>query len=349
MNKYRLYAFISLILITCGVAGIASFNIAVDPYWLWQRNAEQERTHLVLSRKLRFIKPLQVLITQPEVVLLGSSRVYRGFEPNKLDFYNFGMSSLRISEARDFADYATRWTPVKHLIIGLDFFMFDGRSKGHAVFASDPKRFDYPIRAISASLLSVTALEDSWGIYSKKTADSDTRWTPAGFSHTPPTSGKGVLRRADKLRRKYYAGHTITEETYQTLEEIIATARDRKVKIDLYISPINQVLFDQLEQEHLTNKYNSWRDRIKSVACQNNIPLWDFGNKNSVTMSNMANGSSEYFIDASHFTPLVGDMILSRVGFANRHDLNIPEDFGLPAHEQCQILKTARLSRNNRR
>ena len=134
-NAYR--RFLVLLTVTCVVT--VGFAIALtryaDPYWLSDARTLREDSP-ALDVQMRFSKALQLISREWEVplkvVFIGSSTVYRGLNPAALDYpagavYNLGISSLRMQEAKAYVQHLLLFSRPEMVLIGLDFFQFDGR------------------------------------------------------------------------------------------------------------------------------------------------------------------------------------------------------------------------------
>src|SRR5690606_27998336 len=106
---------------------------------------------------------------QPDIVLLGSSVVYRGLDPATIpahNVYNSGISALRIREAEAFVQQTLHWAGTREIVLGVDYFAFDRRHPHEADFDPALSTLTYLLETAGSAFLSRTAISDAWRLLS---------------------------------------------------------------------------------------------------------------------------------------------------------------------------------------
>ena len=97
----------------------------VDPIELWEAPIIRGFNHIKPKQGnfLDVFKPFQVVRHAPEIVYIGTSRVYVGFRPEE-NAYNMGGSSLSLPDMRAYLRFIYSQHVPKKVFIGLDLFQF---------------------------------------------------------------------------------------------------------------------------------------------------------------------------------------------------------------------------------
>ncbi len=292
----------------------AFYEIRTDPYWLWHEKPawflDWGGHNRALDIRNRFAKSLQVVVRRPEVVLLGSSRVYRGIDTGKINgAYNLGISGLRIREAEAYLRHTLRWTGARRVILGLDYFMFDHNKPWEAGFDRDLGRHVYLFKALPAALLTLMAYRDSGLAVSGEHA-GDGFWTYSGFKSTKPRDREDL---EVILSGFYTKKQIITAAEYASFETVIDLVGKAGVELDVFISPMNARQVDRLRAAGEAADFDQWRKRLIDIGRLRGLTVHDFSLDNPFFGEEVINGSSPHWIDTSHYAPSVGDWLLGRL------------------------------------
>lgn len=314
-KKYNATLF-GLLLVVLATAG--SYVYSADPYWLFSADpvwVRENRGHNhVLDVNMRFAKSLEVVARQPRAIVIGSSRVYRGMSTEEIrdgSVYNLGISSLRITEVHAFLSHALRWTDVDRVAIGLDDFMFDSHRPYEAGFDPTLADFHYLFKAVPASMLTLMAVRDATTVLNGD-GTVDGAWTYHGYKHSYVRLPSDAAR---VLGTFYNSPMTATEREYDELRAIIALARGRDIALHLFISPLNQSMVARMKERGLYTNFVAWKEQVAAIARESDITLYDLSESNPYHRDSVENGSTEHWIDPSHYSPVVGRWILQRIGF----------------------------------
>lgn len=155
---------------TLGV--ICMINYVVDPYGFYRRievvgfNQQKEG----VRSKIRYVKALELPLRQPRTIILGSSRVHDGINPQHFllrdpvfaPVYNLGIDMDRIHESLQYLKHALAHSEIKQVLFGLDFFMFNASQKVNYNFDTELVGRQVGMRDyLSTSIFSRDALVDS--------------------------------------------------------------------------------------------------------------------------------------------------------------------------------------------
>ena len=324
-------------------------NYIVDPYGLYRRidsegfNQQKEG----VRSKIRLVKALELPLRKPKTLLLGSSRVHDGLNPDDIALndsqfspvYNLGIDMLRISEAAEYLQFAVNNSDIKRVIFGLDFFMFNSLKQSEAGFdpkliSSRPNALDY----LKTTLISASALRDSVQTIKQSMNQSSRReflsngYRPAkmvfyGLSdYSALHYFTNFTFLSPKSNTKYYGEFTLQKKAILDFERILRICRDNKIDLKMYISPAHA----DLEGEGILaagkwNLFENWKRTIVGLSDTYGYPIWDFSGYNSVTTETVKTPMLNYW-DSSHFDERIGHLILERI--LKGHD-RIPSDFGV--------------------
>ncbi len=309
-----------------------AIDYAIDPFDLWSP-PKIDRINTVKSvGNPRFVKPLQVERRDPETVILGTSRAFYGIDPQGLAggdrIYNFGMPAATATEVKGYGLHVLEDTNAKRLIIGLDFFSFNDLSSPDPAYDDAVLGRHAVLRAAPLILFTQAALERSW-----RTIRASRRGVAADFHHDgfaviPPVPGKdGTAIALEDLHRflhlPYLYGHYESfERSMADYRALLVAAKAKGLDVITYISPEHASLTEAVHVAGLWPRLNEWKRRLVAISEPMGIPLWDFSGFNRLTTTPLG-GEMETHVDASHFRPWVGRLVIERIRGAAE-----PADFG---------------------
>mgnify|MGYP001090676857 CR=1 FL=1 len=301
---------------------VATFVLQRDPYWV-STGEEIDRVRPALDTRTRFSKAVQLVVRAPRRVLVGSSTVYRGLDPAMIDddvpTYNLGISSLRILEARHFVRHAIRFAPVEEVVIGLDFFMFDANRRFEPGFEPGLGGLDAGIDIGFASVWSWHALLDAW-----RTSDmgvpTDGVWRHNGHKYTFPRSAESNAALLESAKREYAAMDPALGPGLADLEGLIALCAEREVRLRIFLTPVHASYRAAIAAAGREEDFSRWKASVLALATRNGLVIADMALANPTVDSPLA-ATTRYYIDPSHYSPLVGAAILESLGLRVRRDV----------------------------
>ena len=259
----------------------------------------------------RFAKSLQVITRQPKIVLLGSSRVYRGFNVSG-DIYNMGICSLTLIEASSYIDQVVNFTQAHTIVLGLDFWMFNETLLSETW---DPQTgtLSYTVRSFLKALFETkTALHIMKEYFKGNLQPTLDGWSYEGFFRTQANSKAEVDAKLEAYKKSLKSVH-IQLDQIVVLERIIRKCKSKGITLYVYISPLHPVTRGLYEHMPNSPSFDTWKKKIRSVCKENDVPFQDLSDllKNSVPL---LNGSDKFWLDYSHFQPAIGEVILQALG-----------------------------------
>lgn len=325
------YVIMFLLLVVSCLLGVTAFTVYADPYWLWRESPMWVNgQNPVLSQKMRFAKGLQVVRRQPEVVFVGSSRVQVGINPADLvgvDAYNLGIESLRAYEMRAYVEHLLNWTDTEHIVIGLDFLAFLDRDPPYMEgFDHDVGSYKFLLSGFGTALLSRSAVEDGVSVWERSLLPGG-EWSRSGYMHIAYRSRQFAQGLAAYMRDNTYAP-PFSETTLAYLQDIIILAEQHGVTLTLFVTPIHDEQFQVIADANQLAAYRTWLEQVIALADTYDVQLWDFTQNNPYQASDLSQGSNPYYLDASHYSPLVGKMMLQRLGFTVSEDAALTSEIG---------------------
>lgn len=312
---------------------VFSINYCADPYGLRRYGGRVEYD--------RLFKAIQVNRMDPELILLGSSNVAVGLNPehvalkNYNSVYNLGLMGANIYEKKRYFQHAASSGKLKKAIIGLEFSAFnqlrqvkpgfsESRLSSRQLQPKDFLRVYFSIRSLMLTAGKLTGGEDDWREYFDK---------------------KGALPHPKnfniKDRKKLFATHLIqnfssggrvygeyqlSPESLNHFEDLVETAQHEGVDTHIFIPPVHVTLFYSVSISEYWTTYQQW---FRQVVLAH--PVWDFSGCNSVTTKPFdfepVNSNEQYYHDPLHYTLRVGNFVINRMSALETG--SVPEDFGV--------------------
>lgn len=316
------FALTAAVLLGAGVA----LGVAADPYGLFWPDRQSHRAGIWWKPRLAL--PLVLQLRKPEVVVLGSSRVRDGFDPaifGSKEAMAFGVSGVLIEETAAYAKMIAATKP-ETVIVGFDLFSFNKNVRYRVDF--DPK-LDQPIHIagkLIQGLISGTALDMAW-----KSFTETELVLPSGFHKRPPAAD--IIASVKASTDGFHAAPDLYGEI-EGYEVRMAAARDTLralrasgANVIAYISPEHADMHRRFTERGIGHIPQKWAASLAEIAREEGITLWDFSGINSVTSPGPEN-LGRYYVDGSHFTPIVACMMAARMTVAEC-GASPPADFGV--------------------
>lgn len=329
-QKTYVYLIAFCFVLVAPLTGLGVYVYSHDPYWVFHTEPEWVKItnghNRVLDMRHYFAKTLQVVTFRPDVLVLGSSRVYRGIPTNEDLFgakraYNLGISMMMIQELRTNLIHALRWTSAREVIIGLDFFMFDSTYRKDS-FDERVSEWTYVFRALLSSLITMKAYEDTRTVITGQ-AYKDGYWTRSGFIISNPRSGKRI---EETFRNSCNGRNPVTEGEYQTFREILNLLSEKGIQTSIFISPLNSRLVAKMKSTGQYQGFLEWKARTSAIASEYGLSIYDFSEKNPFFDTYPIGESNRDWIDSTHYSPSAGRWIIHAIQQNNRvHRMIVPQ------------------------
>lgn len=307
---------------------IAAFNIFMDPYGVWNGRSITgiNRYHSHKESFERMNKSFDVVQMQPNILLVGSSRVKFGLNPDYYTFltgdssvYNFGVNGPNIYVIRRLVENAVRYDDNLAVVyLGLDFMMFNERNVDQPGFDEEQllKRHlsidNFMKTSFSSSAVRTAA--ESLALNYREARDYDVR-KPNGMGTDEQAlvyhkwgiadDKMSFVRSAKEFSNKdiYYKDFVFSADYFANVAAIVALCREHGIKLEVFIPPIHAVLMEQIDVLGIWDEYETWKRELAKL-----VDYKDFSGYNYIT-SEPYDGDSEFFWDTSHFRSTVGDLM----------------------------------------
>jgi hypothetical protein len=267
-----------------------------------------------------------------EVIVLGSSRAKAGF-PAVHSFFltnktcNLSLDGVTFPEVFAAFELASHCNPIKHVVLGLDFYMF---SQGNPyVLDFQESRFNTNLDVFlyySKQLLGIASTRMTFDTLGEKLAGK--RVDPQErFGFAGPKLPSGVSQRDlfDKVLRQMGAGYAMQKFDLTRMDlvrQIVQACRDRHIDLKIAIMPVHALDIELLHAVGRWNEFEQWKTDLVEIVATNGaggqVALWDFSGYSGppaevVPPAGDTASRMKYYFENSHCLPVVGGMMLDRM------------------------------------
>lgn len=347
-----------------GLAGVIALNVFVDPTGFARAAGLRDTAFCPGSESHvsdRFSRVLRFQALSPQTVIIGTSRVKKGFHQSTLiesgytgNLFNFSLNAMTAAEMTDLLPHIARASHVKNLIAGIDHGMFAIREEAARrepiVWTDKEKSLSWTGPFYRAFLTNPVT---SASIKSLRSGCHPYSFSIEGF--LLPEAGYGRIRFAAQERNQQrvalnYQSMSDLAEPGGALSLFLTALGDACAlgpRIDLFIEPaharLNEVKFTGgwwPDTEDFKRKITGVVAELRGAGCE--ISITDFSGYNHVTTFPFENGSSpsKYYLDPSHYTRNLGNMIIRRLSGVEKN--NPVDSFGVtltPMNIEAQITR----------
>ena len=331
------YLFLTTVILS--ISGISLANFVVDPYDIFRHN-QPFKSPLTKPEKLdhgRLYKAIDIINLKPNIILLGSSRMKQGLNPNHPVFsddetvYNLGIDGSNIYELFRYLEHSYVNQPqLKQVILGIDHYMFNEFDKRQDAFIEKRlKKRHITFTDLSKTLLSQDALMatrntliENWNRPDKKAPDL-TYGDNGFFPHRFPKDGKTAWRFRNIIEQYfgYHVQYKLSEDRFNAFKKIVEFCRQHNIELIVFISPSHATQWEALKVTDRWDSFEQWKRKMVQLT-----PVWDFSGYNSITTEPIKDVMNNY-VDNSHYTPKIGNLVLNRILSHNVEQ--VPQDFGV--------------------
>lgn len=326
----RRYLRVLLGIVLAGGLAVTAFNLVIDPYGVWRlvdipgiNTAKSER------REQNYLfKAADLMRERPQVLLMGSSRVAFGLDPDHPAFaqngwtrvYNGALTGGHMYAMRRYIEHAIHNNPDLKLIIwGLDFFAFSDKVELPESFSDERLVTDHlPLPDVASVLWSLDALRASY-----RTVLSNLRRPGYEPYHAngqltaqdmaATVRRKGMVQRFDQSLRLYLnepgrlRDYHDSPAAWAELEYVLRLVEQRGIELRLFVSPVHAALLEAIRQRGHWETYRWWLQRLAWYRSYQ-----DFARPGPVTSEPIGDRMTNYW-DVSHYRSGVGDRLLECV------------------------------------
>ena len=259
-----------LFLVGVGLLFFWGSLIIVDPLGIWHFPIIKGFNNYKVSQPahLDFFKPYEYRLIKPDVVFLGSSRVYVGLCPDdypdkSVKVYNMGMSSLSIRDAYQYLNFMIKVHKPQKVYLGLDFFQFNEKNfiKIREGFSQERLNkiasnwFTY----ITFKLKETTGLREMMkSTILKSQEERDTVLFRKGWDVKRGSVSRTNNRIYERVMVDFLGSYhyfKLHEECFMYLSKIVRTAKMEGIELVLFFNPISS---DLLSAIFITEQYENF-------------------------------------------------------------------------------------------
>ena len=309
----RLIMMLLALVAVCTAA--VTVNYLINPFGAW-------RTALIDpifrdDNDARMTTPYLVRTTEPQTLLVGSSRVRVGMhiEQGYRDgVLNGALQGIDAEEAVEVVRVALRNSKLKRIVWGLDFFSFDdNRQVDRETMA---RLQGDPWTMFSETLLNLEALDAGRREFNRASHGRKalrTEWTIAipwpqaelcKRLGRPERAGLDSTSDAEIQLQLIgdvpdYTGYRLSERKLEDYAAAVALARRRGVEVIAFVPPISGYVLEMIRQSGQWPTFQQWKRGLLAAG-----PYWDFSGYNEFALS------PELFKDVMHFRAAEGHQLL---------------------------------------
>ena len=349
-RRHRSYLRVSVGTVGLALLLLALFNLAVDPFGAYPLTALKIFQPYRGRFTSRAGKSEAVAHGNYDILLVGTSRVEFGLPVSHSAYgldrvYNLGLEGTSLPELLAVLDFAIRQHCPKQVVFGVDFFLFsDVRAARpdfeNSRFSPHLNAFEYHLR----NVLDWDATARSWSLVERLKHHRQPQAAHLGF--VPKKVPQGMSQRTVFERRiqdflvnpETYGGYHYSPTRLKEFREMVRLCRSHNIDLKIFIPPVHTLQLETIRESGLWSTFEQWkRDAVNVVAEETKddpTPLWDFtGFKGRVAEEVPAAGDTttrmKWYIDSSHFTPALGQLVLDRMLPQGASSGEI-SDFGVP-------------------
>lgn len=313
-------------------ATVAGFNYWVNPFLLF--DAPQPSSLIKIkpeaADRARIFKLYQPIYYQPEVLLVGNSRIEIGLNPDVPALsqlgktYNLGLPGAGIAGQLEFAQRVIDNSPVHSVIISVDYLDFLlGQNQRFGAYKLDVTELEDKI----AGLLSLDALQGSLLTLFNQGAYASNRllngFNPAqDYVPILQSEGEAVLfsqklaSLASILQRSYWQLNDVKQQAdspLNLLKNKIHQWQQAGITVHLFINPYHDKYYASIARNGHAHGFMQFRqlmfDEFASITS-----FCDFTELGKQASQNTnAKGNSVYFWEPAHYKENLGNEMLKQL------------------------------------
>jgi len=312
------------------LAGLAAFNLALDPFGAYRIVETPVSGYRYLGSRSGKAELLRHLGCQD--VLVGTSRTEVGIDPHHPVFdgrvaCNAGLANTSMVEVAEVVRVALDQPATERIFLFLDFVMFSSARATSDDFsqsrlAPDRGGLDYHV----GNLVSRYATRKSLGMLRFAWRGDAPVYDERGLRVGGP--GRKIVMARDLFRSSLdsflhvnYATYRYGEEHLDRLRRAVAQARKRGVEVVIVIPPVHALQLEAIAASGLWDVFERWKRDLIRIAAEASpavpAPVWDFTgyavyNRIPVPADGAPASETPWYWESSHFKVALGDLVLAR-------------------------------------
>jgi hypothetical protein len=314
---------VALFIIT--VSGMAIFNFIINPFAVFPAKPIAGYSDVHFIENVRIYKNFWIKNHPSDGVMLGSSRIEESMIPlaaawPDMNAYNMAMPGASLHETLRTLQHAHNVTPLKQVLVGLDFFMFSAYMDSVGDFSEENFSIDehgnkkhgiYVLRTYANLLFSTDAFEKSLATLkdSKKRAapSHESNGSVSIAAHNAAVKDNAAIYKVfDSFENNYFRKNgfwlngpnsTYTtvrnasgESTYDDYRALLDYIYRNNINVRFVISPLHVRMLLGLDGIGLWPAFTDWKQQLVKInedvaAAYQQTPkaIWDFAVVNDMT------------------------------------------------------------------
>jgi hypothetical protein len=316
-----------VLMLTCLVAflaAVALVNLIANPYGAWPVTAV-DRIYVRTGPGIeRCSTPYRVRHEEPELLLVGTSRILYGMaieQGSRDGVLNAALSGASLEETAAIIDLALHNPRLRRIVWGVDFTTFGDHYRGIRDPPTGERLAGNALLRAQETLLSADALQASGDLLRRAVSGrrrlppQDTLpvpWPPDAVSAAfaaigaAPTDVVSAAVRDQHLRGWFdgYAAHRRSDAQWEIFARTVSRVRAAGVELTLLVPPMSGWELEAIRQAGAWPAFQTWKRELARFG-----PYWDFAGYNPVA----SHDEFYTFPFFCHFKPVVGHTVLRRV------------------------------------
>lgn len=304
-----------------GAIYVIAFTLSSDPYRLFPHLIDAKTSGTPnLFYHLRLHKPYAIERLKPQSIVVGSSRAARlgpeKLEPVNSHGYNASLPGASMEEMRRMVEHAQATTRLKHVIIGLDYYMFTpGTDKESSLLVEDrflkpdislwetARHYFQNVEDNWRALLSIDSLVDS---VRARTSERDSvqlfredgTWEIQSGSLTPAWLYSSLAKQVYQEMK-----HSSREFDFTEFVALVEFLQAENIEAKLLITPMNGLLLETVNMAGAWDSYVNWQRQLVHLVSGygTKISIYGLENNPALLLENVET-NDPLFRDGVHLT-----------------------------------------------
>ncbi|MBA6381810.1 hypothetical protein H4J45_05340 [Colwellia sp. BRX10-6] len=309
-----------------------TFNYFINPYNIFniERFIGFNTVKPESSKRIRIFKKYQPVYANPNLLIVGNSRVEMGLDPmhgsfnDKLIVYNLGIPGIGVISQLQYTQNVIENSDIQELIIAIDFADFL-TTKNYKF--TPPSLNISPLSDKYGALWSLDSLKASIITIFKQNQFAANRlkngFNPANdYQPIIKFEGQGVLfKQKIKMLNNMFKNKVWDEKSMLThekshlsiLQKYIRVWMENGIKVNIFINPYHREYYTIMAENDLLDSFNSWRTLMKNVF-SSKISYCDFTNLgHEKSDDKLTENELKYFWEPAHYKRELGDIMIPKI------------------------------------
>ena len=313
---------------------MAALNYYADPYGVWRYGLPSDpiRSRPAIRNQERMHKAHAVRFADADCLILGSSRVIVGIDPNHPALpektYNLGLSAANIYECWRYLQHAATFQKPKLVLLAIDKGMFDADSRPEVDFdeqrlavAADGTpnpnwgRADVPetLLSLDAFVDSLKTLRDKTGVAYKDGMRDEVLLKP--YMQAAKVLSENV--RWKDMSRKFAWNNARGQNAQRdAFVQLLSFCKKNKIELRIFTNPLHAEMLDIEYGDGVAfEQWGRWLNEVLANFQMSFCNFYHFLPENSEPFPKPGEKVSamKAYWEISHYKKAVGDRVLSEV------------------------------------